>query len=179
VNGVPIYQWGRYVAGATFSESSYVPTCVEDSYPVLGGELHTQHAYFVKNLAVDEATGDFSFAPNVLFSACTSGMTGKAMTWGYYPWQHGMAAHELATRVGRADYCGSGESWTFPGNGLQIRDVHGVSDWHDEDFPIEAAWDATGAICLGTPRHVPLRDNPSNIECDGQSLPTCDETHLV
>lgn len=185
----PAYVWGRYVAGQLFSSSAYVPSCLEDQDP--SATIYKFHAYHFSNLDVDvdaggNGTGEFMNKPNTMFIGCFSGMIGKSARWGYGMWEQDMAIHEMATRVGRADYCGTGRSFTEVGNPLQIEDVYGVSQFEDESFPVEAVWSSADgrAICLGTPRHISPPDDPGFTCKDefGQvmfTLPECDEGHLA
>ncbi len=179
--GTPIYQWGRYTGGDnSFTPTFYTPTCAEDEFAVGAELVHINYAYLLKDLAVDEATGDFSVAPDKMYMACLSGIVGKTARWGYKPWKVGigMDGHERASRVGRADYCGHGQPFTVQGNPLQIHDKYGVSNFVNTDFPFEAAWDLDGkAICIDTPRHIPLRGTV--IECDDTPLPECTDNDVT
>jgi len=180
----PAYVWGRYVNGQTFNPSSYVPSCLEDLDP--SGVAYKFHAYHFSDIDVDANTGHFAEKADTMYVACFSGMVGKAARWGYGTWDTGMQVHEIATRVGRADYCGTGHSYTQEGNPLQIEDVYGISGFDDESFPYEAAWSIEDgrATCLHVPRHVPLRPEAPGLVCldaEGEplfTLPDCDAQHL-
>src|SRR5690606_38693034 len=99
VNGTPIYQWGRYVsvgAGDSFRSTSYTPTCAEEEWAAGEELVHSNYAYLLKDLAVDDesgkGSGDFSVAPGMMYMACRTGMIGEAIDWHYLPWEVGMEA---------------------------------------------------------------------------------------
>ena len=178
--GTPRYLWGRYVGGpgGPFSKKSYVPSCADYEVQVGEGLFHSNYAYLLKDLAVDDDSGVFSVAPDMMYIACVSGIVGKTAFWGYKPWKFGMDVHERATRVGRADYCGNGQPFTIEGNPLQIDDDHGVSEFDDLSFPIEAAWDLDGkATCVTTPRHIPLRG--TTLSCGAETLEPCTDDDVT
>ena len=123
----------------------------------------------IADMTVNASTGDLTSRNNTLYLACTSGAIGKAVTWGYSPWDIGMNDFEATVRVVRADYCGDGQSWTIPGTGLQIEDAWGVSDFADPTATNEAVWGASGALCIATTRII----GQGAITCGGVVVPTC------
>ncbi len=85
--------------------------------------------------------------------SCTSGAMGKCVLRGYRPWANGPSGEPLApyfeacVRMFRADYCGTGQSFT--------RDGERIALWDDIDInrpgaagDFEAAWGPKGAVCL-------------------------------
>lgn len=173
--GVSLYRWGFFDEGDDlWSPKLYKPTCLEDKDPYGDAFVYRYHAYLVEDLEVS-ATGEFTSTSSTFFIACRSGAIGKAIHWGYDPATWGTEVHELATRVVRADYCGDGESYTFAGNAVQVRDALGINDFDAVPLADEAAWslDLGRATCVTLPREHTLRPNFQGIQCDGFTLSTC------
>src|SRR5439155_16523372 len=59
---------------------------------------------------------------------------------------------DACVRMIRADYCGSGESWTVNGRTLDIFDGVGVQDPSNPEWQFEAEWSPTGARCVTSTR---------------------------
>ena len=123
----------------------------------------------IADITVDSATGDILERANTLYLGCTSGAVGKAVTWGYKPWDITVPDFEVAVRVVRADYCGSGQSFTAPGNMLQIQDVWGVSSFANATATNEAVWGANGAVCMNQARAA----GQGPVSCGGVPIATC------
>jgi hypothetical protein len=123
----------------------------------------------IADITVNAATGDLLARNNTLYLACTSGAIGKAVTWGYMPWDITVPEFEAAVRVVRADYCGDGQSWTTPGNPLQIQDVWGVSSFANATATNEAVWGLNGALCLNLARDA----GQGPVTCGGVAVATC------
>lgn len=87
----------------------------------------------------DSAT-QFSFA-------CNGGVAVKCSNWGYKPWVNG-ARHQACTRLGRADYCGQGQSHTFEGTPIDVYDPVGINAAVTGPAYFEGAWTQSGALCL-------------------------------
>ncbi|MCA9661994.1 MAG: hypothetical protein KC486_26885 [Myxococcales bacterium] len=180
-NGNPVHEWGVYSGeGDMFASKTYLPTCVEDVDPNATFNLR-YHAYLVDGLDVDTATGDFTASPDQFTIACRSGAIGKAMFWGYIPWDYGMDVHELGARMVRADYCGTGQPNTEVGTLVQISDVYGVNGFGELLTTDEAAWDLeTGAAtCVTMPRKESLQLDFDGFSCGDTVLPVCDENHFA
>jgi hypothetical protein len=126
-------------------------------------------AYPLSDVTVNTTTGDFISRQNTLYLACVSGAIGKAVHWGYAPWDIGVPEFEASVRVVRADYCGDGSSFTQAGTSLQLEDIWGVNSFGSASQATEALWGANGALCLGTPR----LGGQSPITCGGVALPVC------
>ncbi len=125
----------------------------------------------IKDIVVDPDTGDVTQRATTAYLACTSGAIGKAVVWGYKPWERSLADFEVASRMVRADYCYDGMSWTATGTPLQIRDAYGINDFLYESDPDEVLWTTSGVACLNQPRNSAY--TASQITCDGQPLPVC------
>jgi hypothetical protein len=123
----------------------------------------------VDGITVNSATGDILSRSNTLYLACTSGAIGKAVLWGYKPWDITVSDFEAAVRVVRADYCGDGQSWTTPGTPLQLQDVWGVNSFSAASASNEAVWGEAGALCLNQARV--LGQGP--VSCGGVPITTC------
>ncbi|MFY0532351.1 ADYC domain-containing protein [Nannocystis pusilla] len=125
-----------------------VPVCDADTDGV-----HTMVP--IKDLTVNEVTGRMGKRSNTLYLACTSGAVGKAVQWGYKPWERPIDEFEVATRMVRADYCFDGTSYTQTGTHLQIKDKYQINTFLRSDDPTEAVWSKSGVRCINTPqRHL-------------------------
>ncbi len=125
----------------------------------------------VGDLNVDDATGDMGLRGNTLYLACMSGAVGKAIDWGYGPWERTLPEFELATRMVRADYCLDGMSWTTDGTGVQVKDKWGTNNFLRASDPNEVVWTRLGVACLNQPRAATY--SAAQVTCDGQPLPPC------
>ncbi len=174
-NGTPATIWiaahtqvspkeSRYTFHTHDANNQAVPVCAADS--------SGSHASIpVRNVAVDPFTGDMTPRANTVYLACTSGAVGKAIDWGYRPWERSLADFEAATRMVRADYCFDGTSWTQDGTALEVRDRWSINNFLHETDPTEVVWTSSGAACVTQPR------NPTyvaaQVTCNGQPLPAC------
>jgi hypothetical protein len=94
----------------------------------------------------DDAQKGFTFA-------CRHAAIAKCVELGYRPWEkrHGKSLQPLTvacTRLLRADYCGTGVSYTLDGTLLDLSDDLGVQPVAEPGWAIEAAWDENGAVCM-------------------------------
>lgn len=84
--------------------------------------------------------------------ACMGGAIAKCVLWGYRPWAtyNGTPLaqyHQACTRMVRADYCGTGTSYTKTGNRINFYDTLGIQQ-DAADWVFEATWDVNGAQCF-------------------------------
>lgn len=175
-----VYLWHvnqSRVQGQRLPTPVYVPVCAEDIDGATDPGL-LYHAYLVPELEVDASSGDFSYGNpgDSAFLACISGAVGKSIYFGYQPWVHGEEAHELATRMTRADYCGDGVPHTVAGTPIRLQDALGV--WPDVPpaaYLPEAGWSVSegAAVCFGEPRLA-----GQTADCAGGPLPPCDGTPI-
>jgi len=154
----------RYTFMTLDSNGVAAPICDADS-------SGTYNAIPVKDITVDAATGDMVARSKTAYLACTSGAVGKAIVWGYRPWERSLSDFEVATRMVRGDYCYDGMSWTETGVALQVRDRYNINAFLDATGPTEAVWTKTGSACLLTPRNPVF--GQAAVTCDGQPLLTC------
>lgn len=90
--------------------------------------------------------------------ACTSGVLGKCVRWGYKPWkiENGVPLqrlHQACVRMTRADYCGNGNGHTKEGTEINIWDVMSIQKREPESgMAFEAAWDENGATYISRTR---------------------------
>lgn len=179
-HGATVYLWHvnrSRVQGQKLQTPVYAPLCAEDVDRAAALGLR-YHAYLVPDLQVDASSGDFSYAPpgDSAFLACISGATGKSISFGYQPWEHGEGAHLAATRMLRADYCGDGMAHTTVGTPIRLQDSLGV--WTNPPpagaYEVEAVWspDTGAAICLTEPRLGLV------VTCAGGPLPVCSPSDL-
>jgi hypothetical protein len=90
---------------------------------------------------------------------CTSGAVAKCIRWGYRPWEEQAggpplrALHRACVHMTRADYGGDGSTSTREGIQVYVCDRFGVRPCaKDAPLTFEAAWGASGAVCVARPR---------------------------
>lgn len=125
-----------------------VPTCDDD--PETPGEQFG--AILSADIVIDPETAVVKSTPNKIYFGCVSGGVGKAARWGYPSHKFQPIEFETAIRVVRADYCGTGHSFTKTGMALQLTDDWNVNSFVSPNSATEALWDKSGAFCVGTPR---------------------------
>lgn len=86
--------------------------------------------------------------------ACADGMLAKCVGWGYAPWKVGAELHQTCTRMGRADYCGAGTSFTKNGTLIDVYDTRAIQTRTsgDPSLVFEAGWGPNGAVCVNRAR---------------------------
>ncbi|WP_157907351.1 ADYC domain-containing protein [Sorangium cellulosum] len=112
--------------------------------------------------------------------ACVTSAAAKCDDWGY---GHAgiravdvseMRVHEACTRMARADYCGTGGTWTRDSTTIGFWDsatVAGAEEAYPPQAPgfeFEAAWTAEGALCMHHPRW------PDRSPMCEKEIPFCD-----
>lgn len=153
----------------------YRPTCDEDVDGSAIDETLKFHSYLIPGLEIS-SSADFTLDPNPTTMAvmCRSGAVGKSIAWGYSPWTFGVDTHELATRMVRADYCGTGESFTVSGTQIWVESVLGpdANPPDSTDYDYEAVWDAAlgRASCVDVPR---LGGGPGFNCAPEDAIPAC------
>lgn len=123
----------------------------------------------IKNITVDDVTGQVASRADTMYLACTSGAVGKAVAWGYKPWKRTVDEFETAIRMVRADYCYDGMSWTTPGTPVEVRDRWSINDFINVAHPTEAVWGKDVLRCLSNPRTTAY----GAVTCNGAPLPAC------
>jgi hypothetical protein len=122
----------------------------------------------------DASGAHHASATQVTFS-CMRGVIAKCVTWGYAPWDLGSAMHQACTRMARADYCGTGVSYTKEGTAIDVADSSGMQVFANEPgFLFEAGWNEGGAVCVSRARYEARGPSGEPIvpSCF-RSLPTC------
>jgi hypothetical protein len=94
-----------------------------------------------------DATASYSPSTTQFTFACRFKSIAKCVELGYKTWQGD--SNELAScvRLLRADYCGTGVSYTVDGTLLNLYDKSGVQT-DTEAWDIEAEWAPGGARCI-------------------------------
>ncbi len=128
-------------------------------------------AAVIKDVTIDPDTADMAVRKNTVYVACVSGAVGKAITWGYRPWERSLAEFSTAVRMVRADYCFDGMSWTETGTKMQVKDRWNVNTFLSAAPPTEVVWTKTGIACLTQPRASTYQ--PAQVTCDGHVIPSC------
>lgn len=122
-----------------------------------------------------DATGAHHDSASTVTFSCARGVIAKCATWGYAPWDVGTSLHQTCTRMARADYCGTGVSYTKNGTPIDMMDVRGVQTAANEPgFLFEAGWNEGGAVCVSRPRYDARSSNGERIapSCF-RALPSC------
>ncbi len=123
------------------------------------GLTSNNFARVYRHRSIDGVTGDVDYESSgrMHHIACLSSAPGKASTFGITPHNVSNEAFELANRVIRADFCGDGHPYTFPGNPLAI--LHNA--WEPmtlaqaiaaDENELEALWNHEGVLCVDTTR---------------------------
>ncbi len=86
--------------------------------------------------------------------ACNGYAIGKCVEMGYRPWavRGGVPLsrhHQACVRMVRADYCGTGRSYTLDGTNINVYDGLGIQS-DDFGWQMEAEWDERGARRMHT-----------------------------
>lgn len=113
----------------------------------------------------------------ITFACLGSSLAKCASVLGYKPWRSVTPAtpaggqpgqpvsldglHQACVRAVRADYCGNGLSMTAEGTQVNFYDSLGVQK-DEASWPLEAAWSASGAVCVNVPRLVTAPADPSS-----------------
>ncbi len=141
------YKWPSQAA----KDSPFLPLCQGGEPAIaIAGEW---------DLTVSPGGGGKRSAQTSLVTfACPGSAIAKCVTpFGYKPWESTPAGasldalHQSCVRAVRADYCGNGQSNTWPGEKINIYDQAGIQ--HDAaSWPLEAVWSPDGALCVETTR---------------------------
>jgi hypothetical protein len=108
--------------------------------------------------------------------SCRTGAIAKCVAWGYAPWKVGTDLHQACTRMVRADYCGTGVSYTKDGTLIDVYDTKGVQlpTLGDASLAFEAGWGPGGAVCASRTRFsATTPDGTSVLPSCWESLPKC------
>lgn len=133
--------------------------------------LGSHSAAVIKDVTIDPFTAEMAPRKATAYFACSSGAVGKAVAWGYRPWERSLAEFAAAVRVVRADYCFDGMSWTESGTALQLKDRWNINTFLAAGAPTEVVWTRTGIACLSQPRAPTY--SAAQITCNGQAIPSC------
>ena len=119
-------------------------------------------AYRGKAMAVEGGWGTrgeyvaSSGRPSFSTFTCLSGVVAKCMRLGYRPWEgEGQGTlFQTCVRAARADYCGTGTSYTCEGTQYDIVDASSIQTRETDvsGETLEGDWTPEGARCLNTAR---------------------------
>jgi hypothetical protein len=179
VNGeglvVPREIWIAEVNVISNKEARYTFQTNDDDGAVMylcdADTLGSHGAAVIKDVTIDPFTADMAPRKETAYFACTSGAVGKAVTWGYRPWERTLGEFATAVRVVRADYCYDGMSWTEPGTALQLKDRWTINTFLSASAPTEVVWTKSGIACLTAPRASIYTSG--QVTCDGHAIPSC------
>jgi hypothetical protein len=141
---------GEESDGEGDDQECLIPVCQDD--PDMIGEQY--EAIVTEDITVDTVTGVIEkSAKPAMYWGCVSGAVGKAGNWGYRleHLDHEHSMFEAAVRMVRADYCGTGDSFTTPGQQVTLTDIFGYNHLA-QSYKTEAIWDPKGAACVYQPR---------------------------
>ena len=167
--------WIAAVEVISAKESRYTFQTYDDegqvSYLCDADAVGSHAAALIKDVTIDPFTADMAPRKHTAYVACVSGAVGKAITWGYRPWERSLPEFAAAVRVVRADYCFDGMSWTENGTAMQVKDRWHINTFLSAAPPTEVVWTKTGIACLTQPRA--LTYSPEQVTCDGKAIPSC------
>lgn len=167
--------WIAAVEVISAKESRYTFQTYDDegqvSYLCDADAVGSHAAALIKDVTIDPFTADMAPRKHTAYLACVSGAVGKAITWGYRPWERSLGEFATAVRVVRADYCFDGMSWTENGTAMQVKDRWHINTFLSAAPPTEVVWTKTGIACLTQPRA--LTYSPEQVTCDGKAIPSC------
>jgi len=164
------------IASQTPSRWSYNFEYLEDDsqwYPICHNTDGPLAAYPLEgtwNYQIGPTGASHSNDPTKFTLACrTRGALAKCIDDGYEPWSsfNGTSLadhHQACVRMIRADYCGTGESYTTNGRLVNLYDGLGVQT-DTETFGFEAEWTPNGASCFTTHRR-----GPADVPCFDPNL---------
>lgn len=165
----PHGQTYRYEVTYTDANGNLAELCGPDDY--LNAEYPAQPVALPVPGAFDH-TGAFIDTPRLFTFACRTGVISKCYRWGYRPWDStGIPGDTTAkkmltacTRMARADYCGTGDSYTRYGTLINVFDRLSPAAQVSAPAPtglfFEAGWRDTGAVCLS---HTRWDDAPPSV----------------
>lgn len=107
--------------------------------------------------------------------SCMDGAIAKCVAWGWAPWKASADVHQACTRMVRADYCGTGISFTRNGVPIWSWDGKGPDD-RPADQLFEAGWGRDGAKCVQRTRFDATRDGAAVFPSCWSSIPRCGST---
>lgn len=172
---VPRQLWISEVHTLSAKEARYTFQTHDDNGQVTflcDADVNGSHgAAVIKDVTIDPFTADMAPRKETAYFACTSGAVGKAVTWGYRPWERSLAEFATAVRMVRADYCFDGMSWTESGTALQLKDRWNINTFVSATAPTEVVWTKTGIACLTQTRA--LTYSPEQVTCNGKAIPSC------
>ena len=128
--------------------------------PVCGVELDGSAALAVPMVGTwnygQNVGGAGSYTPSAggFTFACRHFAVAKCVEMGYRPWAKSASGSQLmsylvaCTRLLRADYCGTGVSYTVDGTLIDLYDRLGIQKDTDPAWPLEAEWNPNGALCV-------------------------------
>lgn len=156
----------KFTYESYLTEGVALPTCEAD-------EQGSYAAVLFQDLHV-EPDGTLTNRPDTLYFGCSSGAVGKAVTWGYSPWEFSQEVHQTAVRAVRGDYCGDGVSWTAAGTPLLVDDPFGLNGFGGALNSTEGLWTENGVACLDVPRLAQW--SYEDIQCPDHEIPRCEPT---
>lgn len=120
-------------------------------------------AQFSQGSQWDVLTAARADDPSLVSVSCSSGGIGRCEQWGYRPWLEAQVAssgtyeklvdaHQSCIYMKRADYCGTGDTYTEDGTMIGIDDNFTPAFQKSGGEKIEAVWGPKGAVCLSMQR---------------------------
>lgn len=173
------------------TSGTYTDLCTTGADPAVGWAWTVPlEGSFSKAGVREESTSIFTLA-------CDPGVLAKCYRWGYKPWLDGAnpgavtRAHWACTRMARADYCGSGSSFTQDGTLIQPWDAltpniipAPTQGSGPAGMQFEAGWNTSGPACLSHWRWKHLQAGCVELQApiedaNGHVINDCRDPHNV
>jgi hypothetical protein len=139
--------WYKFSA---YEAKRWVPLCDPD--PAKPGDQLP--ALFARG-TWNETTAEWSDG-GYLSLSCSNGAVAKCTDAGYKPWALGETTYpshlQACIRMIRADYCGTGQTFTTDGRSIDIWDDLGIQAQSMPGWTFEAEWTPDGARCVASTR---------------------------
>jgi hypothetical protein len=120
-----------------------------------------------------DGTASYTNSPTSFTWSCRHKSIAKCVEMGYQPWDGRDVEMASCVRLLRADYCGTGTSYTLDGTLLNLYDDEGVQT-DTESWAIEAEWSPAGAVCVNPGHTRAERVSHTSPPClAALSTPTC------
>jgi ADYC domain len=153
-----------------------------DAKPICEADVVGDHwAYLVADVLVDVHDGTITHQAGPLLVACASGALGKAISWGFSPWDttlpEALSLYQTGVRTVRADYCGDGSSYTEDGVLIQVYNQLAGQSFAVNTVSDEAIFGPDGALCLSNPRNEGVVPACTLPPCMTRNIPIIDGFH--
>ncbi len=141
------------------SVAENIPGAVKQPFCYRGDTGDNEPAQFSVGSQWDVLTASRTDDASLVSVSCASGGIGRCQQWGYRGWTEAQVAssgtfeklvdaHQSCIYMKRADYCGTGDTYTEDGTMIGIDDNFSPAFQKSGGSDVEAVWGPKGAICL-------------------------------